>query len=146
MWIAKDLFRFSSTGCPTAIFLRKSTRLAPNNRNSGFSCGAWTERLDVVSCSYFSRCFSALRIRRLNAKKRRRHSAASAGITGFRPEISFSLFIVSPPGSDVYGLFKRISRPLGASFCQQRRRCPLLNDCLFRNPLLSSRTRLSYTS
>lgn len=70
---------------------------------------------------------SALRIRRLNAKKRRRRPRRPPGplASGQSPA-----FVVSPLGSDGYGLFKRISRSLGASFCSAAQALPPF-ECLF---------------
>lgn len=151
MWTAKTCFRFiifSSRGCLKTILPSKSTHPVLSIIEMRFSCGTWIKRLDIVShlLLFFSEPFLGSPDSKVKREKTTTTFAAAAGTTGFRPEIGFSLFIVSPPGSDVYGLFKRISQPLGASFCQQRRRCPLLNVCLFRFPLLPSRKRLSYTS
>lgn len=57
---------------------------------------------------------SALRIRRLNTKKRRRHPRRPPGPLASGQSL---IFVVSPPDSDGYGLFKRMSRSPGASFC-----------------------------
>lgn len=86
--------------------------------------GVWIGRYCLSFSLFLPRLFE---FRRLNAKKRRRYPRRPPGLLASGQSWAF---VVSPPGSDGYGLFNRISRSLGASFCSAAQALPPF-ECLF---------------
>lgn len=109
-------------------FFRTDQHMVPIIEIPYYPYYLFTRRLDRTVLSLFLPLPpSALRIRRLNAKKRRRYPRQPPGLLASGQSWAF---VVSPPGSDGYGLFKRISRSLGASFCSAAQALPPF-ECLF---------------